>query len=83
MTCYNEHADEITQEEYEELIKDNERLGEENLKLQGRLVQERDAAQRLKLALEGVVEIGKRDMTNPKYDGYFAAARAALGLSPR
>lgn len=29
-------------------------------------------------ALEGILEIGKRDMSNPKYDGYFEDARQAL-----
>jgi hypothetical protein len=29
-------------------------------------------------ALRGIIEIGKRDMTNPKYDGYFDFAREAL-----
>jgi hypothetical protein len=32
-------------------------------------------------ALEGIIHIGKRDMTNPKYDGYFAAAHSALALA--
>ena len=30
-------------------------------------------------ALEALVEIGKRDLSNPKYDSYFLAARAAIG----
>ena len=29
-------------------------------------------------ALQGILDIGKRDMSNPKYDGYFETARAAL-----
>ena len=29
-------------------------------------------------ALKGIIEIGKRDMSNPKYDGCFNAARAAI-----
>jgi hypothetical protein len=33
---------------------------------------------RLREALEGIITIGKRDMSNPKYDGYFEAAREAL-----
>jgi hypothetical protein len=32
----------------------------------------------LEEALRGILEIGKRDMSNPKYDGYFEEARAAL-----
>jgi hypothetical protein len=32
-------------------------------------------------ALRAILEIGKRDMSNPKYDGYFDAARAALPRS--
>ena len=43
--------------------------------LQTALDAERD---RLREALQGILEIGKRDMTNPKYDGYFEAAQAAL-----
>lgn len=31
-------------------------------------------------ALQGILDIGKRDMTNPKYDGFFDSARAALAL---
>jgi hypothetical protein len=29
-------------------------------------------------ALRGILEIGKRDLSNPKYDGYFASAVAAI-----
>lgn len=29
-------------------------------------------------ALAGIVEIGKRDLSNPKYDGYFRMAREAI-----
>ena len=29
-------------------------------------------------ALRGILEIGKRDMTNPKYDTYFEAAKNAI-----
>jgi len=36
----------------------------------------REAA--LREALQGILDIGKRDMSNPKYDGYFDAAREAL-----
>jgi len=32
----------------------------------------------LEAALTGIIEIGKRDMTNEKYDIYFDAARALL-----
>jgi hypothetical protein len=35
----------------------------------------------LRNALQGIVEIGKRDMSNPKYDGYFLSAVAALNDS--
>jgi hypothetical protein len=33
---------------------------------------------RVENALRAILEIGKRDMSNPKYDGYFEEARAAL-----
>jgi len=36
------------------------------------------AAPKLLAALRGIVEIGKRDMSNPKYDGYFDYAREAI-----
>ena len=36
------------------------------------------AAPALLEALVGIVEIGKRCLTNEKYDGYFEAARAAI-----
>lgn len=29
-------------------------------------------------ALSGIIEIGKRDMSNPKYDSYFEAAKETL-----
>ncbi len=36
------------------------------------------AAPDLLAALEGIIEIGKRNMENSKYDGYFDAARSAI-----
>ena len=36
------------------------------------------ASPRLFEALRGILEIGKRNMTNPKYDTYFNEAREAL-----
>lgn len=36
------------------------------------------AAPELLEALQGIIDIGKRDTTNPKYDGYYNAARAAI-----
>jgi hypothetical protein len=36
------------------------------------------AAPELLEALKGILEIGKRDLSNPKYDGYFATAQAAI-----
>lgn len=35
-------------------------------------------ADEIESALRGILEIGKRDMSNPKYDGYFTRAREAL-----
>lgn len=35
-------------------------------------------ADSLFLALEGIMAIGKRDMSNPKYDGYFSEARRVI-----
>lgn len=29
-------------------------------------------------ALEGIIDIGKRDMSNPKYDGFFAEAERVI-----
>ena len=37
--------------------------------------------QRIADALRGILEIGKRDTTNPKYDGYWNEARAALAAA--
>ena len=34
--------------------------------------------QELLEALKGILEIGKRDMSNSKYDGYFEAAKLAI-----
>ena len=36
------------------------------------------AAPDLLVALRGILDIGKRDLTNPKYDGYFESARRAV-----
>jgi hypothetical protein len=33
----------------------------------------------LQEALRGILEIGKRDMSNPKYDGYFEVAKKVIG----
>lgn len=35
-------------------------------------------SQRIISALQGILDIGKRDMSNPKYDGYFTEAKQAL-----
>lgn len=35
-------------------------------------------APNLYIALKGLFEIGKRDLTNPKYDPYFEAAREVI-----
>jgi hypothetical protein len=32
-------------------------------------------------ALEALIDVGKRDMTNPKYDGYFESAKQAIALA--
>lgn len=29
-------------------------------------------------ALKGIIECGKRDLSNPKYEGYFTTAKAAI-----
>ena len=39
--------------------------------------------ERLREALSGILGIGKRDMTNPKYDGYFDDAKEALAATDR
>ena len=36
------------------------------------------STERIEQALRAILEIGKRDMSNPKYDGYFEEAREAL-----
>jgi hypothetical protein len=38
-----------------------------------------DIAQKLDEALRGIIDIGKRDMSNPKYDAYFEFAEEVLG----
>lgn len=48
---------------------------EEQMEANARLIA---AAPDLLAALAGIIEIGKRDLTNPKYDAYFEEARAAL-----
>lgn len=39
-----------------------------------------NAHEALVAALQGIIEVGKRDLSNPKYDGYFEAAKQALKL---
>ncbi len=34
-------------------------------------------------ALEGILSIGKRDLTNPKYDGYFENGAKALAVAAK
>ena len=34
--------------------------------------------ERVELALRGILDIGKRDTSNPKYDGYFEEANNSL-----
>jgi hypothetical protein len=41
------------------------------------------AAHDLYAALDGIISIGKRDMSNPKYDGYFRTAKEALKQARR
>lgn len=52
-----------------------------------RAIKDNDAKQRAEIerlqeVLRGIIEIGKRDLTNPKYDGYFEAAREVLKETP-
>ena len=47
-------------------------------KLRTELAAERTRVERAINALKGILEIGKRDMSNPKYDGYFAEAEEAI-----
>lgn len=62
-------------ESYANLLRINReyasRCEEENADLRS----ERDS---LKTALQGLLELGRKDTSNPKYDGYYAEARAAL-----
>ena len=37
---------------------------------------------KLKAAVKSFLEIGKRDLTNPKYDGYFEELRVLVGMNP-
>jgi len=43
-----------------------------------RLADREASVRKMREALQGIINIGKRDMSNPKYDGYFESARAAL-----
>lgn len=38
----------------------------------------REALERVAESLQGILDIGKRDMSNPKYEGYFETAHNAL-----
>ena len=43
------------------------------------IARERDeVTEKLAEALQGIIDIGKRDLKNPKYDGYFISAKEAL-----
>jgi hypothetical protein len=52
-----------------------------NERLRTPLEQMKERIRVLEEALRGILEIGKRDMSNPKYDTYFEEARAALAGS--
>jgi hypothetical protein len=60
---------EAQDEQYQELI----------AQLHRDIAELRREKKRLREALKGILECGKRDLTNPKYDGYFKSARKALG----
>ena len=38
----------------------------------------REWAKKLRDSLQGIIDIGKRDMANPKYDGYFESSKEVL-----
>jgi hypothetical protein len=44
---------------------------------------ELEAASRVRNAAQAILEIGKRDMSNPKYDGYFTELREAIACQPK
>jgi len=67
------------------LTAENEALATGNLAAQHRAAKRNEALrervkalERVREALEGIIDIGKRDTTNPKYNGYFDEAKEAL-----
>ncbi len=46
------------------------------------ILRERARSVELENALRGIIEIGKRNTENPKYDSYYNEARKVLGLPP-
>ena len=64
-------------------LKDNERVCLNNelfslvQRYDAQILDEKAQSKDLYRALSGILEIGKRDTTNPKYDGYFNTAKEA------
>lgn len=46
--------------------------------LRRRIANQEEQIRELTEALEGILDIGKRDTTNPKYDGYYRTAKEVI-----
>ena len=53
-------------------------LKEDKEKLETALASAKERERVLREAAKGLLDIGKRDMINPKYDGYFESLKAAI-----
>ena len=62
---------------------DWERYSEESEVTLAQAQSEVTTAEELFEALDGIISIGKRDMSNPKYEGYFRTAKEVLSKVKR
>lgn len=72
-----------TIDDLKRLLEDNDRydatiVGRTDADIERRIA---EAVRPFDEALRAIIEIGKRDLSNPKYDGYFNTAREVLAAN--
>ena len=58
--------------------REREKFQKQAFELAAQLEEKAREIARLRIGLAGIIELGKRDLSNPKYDGYFEQASQAL-----
>lgn len=71
-------AQKILKEYYDLQAASRHKCEDEKFAIEIELIKVKSAARHLLEALEGIIDIGKRNTTNPKYDGFYTEARAAI-----